>query len=428
MAEALLKSIKTTGDRHEETSKNILNIKLSSLGIAALFAFLLLENPLETLFPVFGYYDEILFAAISFLAAMKALRCNRHSSQAMLPIVILLLAVACIGVAGAILSGYQHNYEAVLKDILAFVKFPVTLVSSLYLSDGWDSEEALGMCSFVSKVFIVVCFTFCLVNLVSPIETMSHDVRQGIVSFKFLFSHPTFLVLSLVLSFSVVLQEDARIDVIKVMCLITLAFTMRDKAFGFIGLVVTLWLFRIQGKKRLFPYLALAAVAVLVVAWPKIEQYLSWASSPREAMYLGAFQFALAFFPFGSGFGTFASALSGEYYSSAYFILGISDMEGLRPSAFEAAGDNGIAYYIGQFGVLGAMLCVAIAVLLCRDMFQRVDRGSAARLSLITILGYLAIALTVESTLTNASGVSLAVVLALIASKSTSLPDARLRG
>lgn len=419
MAEVIVEPFEKKAVFPSVGTKRLLDVKLSSIGVAALFLFMLFENPLEGLIPALGYSDELLFAATALLAAARLAKGHSESGRGALAVMILLLAVLVVGFTGLFFSGYQQSVEAVLKDVLAFVKFPVTLISALCLTANWDSREALGMCATLSKVFIIVCFVFCIVNVVTPMEAMSHDVRLGIASFKFVFSHPTFLVLSLVLAFAMVAQEDDRLDPYKVMCLVALALTMRDKAFGFIGLVIALCVFRIQKKNRLIPYLMLSALVVLVVAWPKIQLYLSWSSSPREAMYIGAFQFAFRFFPFGSGFGTFASSLSGEYYSDAYYALGISGMEGLRPASFEAAGDNGIAYYIGQFGVLGFILCVAIGWLLCRNMLQRVNQNPAARFSLIALLGYLAIALTVESTLVNASGVFSAIVLALISSCSS---------
>ena len=399
-------------------ARSIFNAKLSSIGIAMLFLFLLFENPLEGYMPLLGYHDEFLFAVTALLAVLKLAKSRTTPNSRALVTMILLLAVLSVGLLGSFFSGYQQSTEAVLKDVLAFVKFPITLTAVLYLTADRDNEEALGMCTVLSKAFIVICFIFSVINTVAPTEVMSHDVRQGIASFKFLFSHPTFLVLSLVLAFAMVSRESSRIDTIKVMCLIALALTMRDKAFGFIGLVVALWLFKVQGKKRILPYLAIAAVVVLVVAMPKIELYNSYSNSPREAMYTGAFQLASSFFPFGSGFGTFASSLSGEYYSGAYLALGLSTMQGLTPESHAAAGDSGIAYYIGQFGVLGLVLTIAIGVLLCRELFERACSGTSERFAVISLLGYLAIALTVEATLTNASGVSAAIALALISSTS----------
>lgn len=375
--------------------------------------------------PLFGYHDEFLFAATALLAVLKFWKSRSTADRGMLAVVALLLAVVVIGLVGSFLSGYQHSTEAVIKDVLAFVKFPITLVAALYLTSDWDGDEALGICTIISKIFIVVCFAFSIINTAAPTEAMSHDVRQGIASFKFVFSHPTFLVLSLVLSFAMVSQENSRIDVFKMMCLVALALTMRDKAFGFIGLVAALWFFRVQRKKRILPYLVIAAVVVLIVAWPKIELYLSYSNSPREAMYAGALQLANTFFPFGSGFGTFASSLSGEYYSLAYIALGISSMQGLTPESYTSAGDNGIAYYIGQFGVLGMALIVVIGVLLCRELLTRACPGTSERFAIVSLLGYLGIALTVEATLTNASGVSAAITLALISPTIGQLSKAR---
>lgn len=404
------------------TARRYLNIRLSSVGVACLYAFLLLENCFESILPVLGYSDEALLFGIAFVALLKLWKSKGVplTMRAFVTAASLILAV-CIGLIGSSVSGYQENQIAVLKDVLAFLKFPISLICMLYLIQGWQGDEALDLCTGISKLFIVVCFAFGVVNTLHPIDVLSHDVRQGIASFKFFFSHPTFLVVSLVLAFSMVSRKSSRPDAIKVMCLAALFLTMRDKAFGFIGLTLMLWLFGIQERRRLIPYLVIAAVVVLLIAWPKIELYLSYSSSPREAMYMGAFQLAGSFFPIGSGFGTFASSLSGEYYSGAYYALGISAMQGLSPESYTSMGDNGIAYYIGQFGFLGATIFVLTIFCLCKEMMLRAQPKSSERFALIVLLGYLSIALTVESTLTNQSGLALAVVLGLVSSGAGSL-------
>lgn len=400
-------------------ARRYLNVKLSSYGIALLYAFLLLENCFEGFLPLLGYFDEAIFFGIVFVALLKLWK-NKSVSFALRTFVTaaFLLLMVCIGFIGSSVSGYQENLIAVMKDVLAFLKFPISLMCMLHLTQSWDGNETLNLCTGISKLFIVICFAFGLVNTLYPSDVLSHDVRQGITSFKFFFSHPTSLVFSLVLAFSMMSSKNSRPDAIKVMCLIVLFLTMRDKAFGFIGLVLMLWLFGIQKRRRLIPYLVIAAFVVLLIAWPKIELYLSYSNSPREAMYMGAFQLAGSFFPIGSGFGTFASSLSGEYYSGAYYALGISAMQGLSPEFHNDIGDNGIAYYVGQFGFLGTVLFALVMFLLCEEMLRRVRPKSMERFAIIVLLGYLAIALTVEATLTNSSGLSLAIVLGMIASGS----------
>ena len=322
--------------------------------------------------------------------------------------------IAVLGLLGNAFCGYQTVSIAIAKDCFAFLKFPLVVIALGALLSSCSSKNTIHLCSAISKIFVLICFVFGIINTASPIADFSHDYRGGIMSFKFIFSHPTFLVLSLVLCFAVLASENKKLDKWKGMCLIAMLLTMRDKAFGFIALVVAGWLFRIYKKKKVAPYFIAAGVVVLCVAWPKIAQYIAFSNSPRETLYRMAISIANSEFPFGSGFASIASSLSGEYYSSVYYAFGVSTMEGMSPTGYFDLGDAGLAYYLGVFGWLGFLLFIFLVFCIYRLISNRLAIGSSARYAVFCIFGYIVIALTVENVLTNASGVEIAFVLSII--------------
>ncbi|MDR2040774.1 MAG: hypothetical protein LBP98_00450 [Tannerella sp.] len=75
----------------------------------------------------------------------------------------------------------------------------------------------------------------------------------------------------------------------------------------------------------------------------------------RSVLYRSAVDVLKDFFPFGSGFASFATELSGTYYSQIYAAYGLNSLEGFSPrNWFSVSG----AYYpsLVQFGAVGILL------------------------------------------------------------------------
>lgn len=402
----------TSATRNRDT---VLDTPLSVAGCVLLYVILLLESPLETFVPGFNYFDEAIFIGSSICACLVLWHRKEHLRGRLGLILVLSLVVVLIGLAGNVFNIYQRNAVAIVSEIIAFLKFPFTLVAFIILLENVDCDRVIDGCACVSRFFILLCFVFCLINIVVPTAGLGHDMRNGVLSFRFIYSHPTFLVLSLVMSFAVLEAQKGGVSVWKILCLFVMAMTMRDKGFGFIAFVAFMWIFKIYRKKRLFKYFLLAGGIVLIAVSSKIAEYMSFSNSPREALYAVTTQIALSAFPFGGGFASIASPLSGRYYSNAYFLFGLSDMDGLTPLHYYDTGDAGVPYYLGQFGFIGLFFAVVSIVLLVSYLFKLCPAGSSRRGALISLIGYIVIAITVETVLSNASGLMIAILMAIIA-------------
>ena len=81
-----------------------------------------------------------------------------------------------------------------------------------------------------------------------------------------------------------------------------------------------------------------------------------------------------------------------------------------------AVGDAGLAYYLGEFGIIGITLMVIMMIYIYRVLVKRLSLGSARRDAILLLFGYILVALAVEAVLTNATGVMSAIVFSYIAS------------
>jgi hypothetical protein len=119
------------------------------------------------------------------------------------------------------------------------------------------------------------------------------------------------------------------------------------------------------------------------------------------------------FFPLGSGFGTFASYLSGRYYSNIYDLYGISNVIGMTREKYNYISDVFWPYIYAQFGIFGLALYVKLIFsLFIRQFRSNITNGS--RLAVAAVWVYALIASTSEAYFTNGTGVQMALFLSLI--------------
>lgn len=172
----------------------------------------------------------------------------------------------------------------------------------------------------------------------------------------------------------------------------------RSKFYGFFifASFATLYFDNIKRLKINFKtiFLLLAITAVIVfVAKEKIELYFLQGLSPdaekdfvaRFALYATSVQVFQDYFPFGSGFGSFATYASGAYYSPIYAEYEIDWIWGISKSYYSFISDT---YYpsLAQFGVVGAGLFILFWIYLLKKVWDYVKITSDTQLSNIVLL------------------------------------------
>jgi hypothetical protein len=197
-------------------------------------------------------------------------------------------------------------------------------------------------------------------------------------------------------------------------------FCTRAKFYGFytMAFFVILYFstpkqFKLDAKTVLI--LICMVVLMGVVAWEKISLYFYGAMVNAEGvekdmlarfvLYYMSPQIAIDYFPFGSGFASYATFSSGQWYSDIYVKYGIDNVWGMSKSHPNFLSDT---YYpsLVQFGVAGIFLFIQFWAYIirraCRFYRQSGDIKSAI-LILLTV-GFLLIECTTGSTLIAQGG------------------------
>lgn len=362
-----------------------------------------------------GLWDEAITVLLILLSFFKLIKRNKgcfllnNDFRFLTPWLIIVIT----GMISNLIWDYAGSWQAVIRDMVGFLKFPLCFIAIRFL--GYDKKirrflENKGF-KFL-KVIIIVIFVFGVFSLFKDIGlSQSNEFRHGIYSYQFLFNHPNSLGLVMVLLLCLVdsFENKHNFNYI-IMCLGTLVLTMRTKILAFVAVFIYVKYGEKWSKKYKAIFWVSVTCLILLVSYGKLSVVMKWTESGRMSFWFGSFNLAEKCFPLGSGFGTFASHVSGKYGSKVYSFMHIKEIFDAQGNPTAVLGDTGYPYYIAQFGIIG----ITLLILSVKNLMKIIN--NKMNWSALLLLIYLGIALTGESTLLNA-GVEIAATLAVILAK-----------
>lgn len=174
--------------------------------------------------------------------------------------------------------------------------------------------------------------------------------------------------------------------------------------------------------KNILLLVGLAAI-ILFVAKDKIIFYFSISGDvetdylARLALYVTSISIFQDYFPFGCGFGSFATYASGVYYSDIYPQYGIDNVWGLNKTYTSFVADT---YYpsLAQFGVLGVVLYTLFWFYIIKKGFSLglIQPNLRYFAIIVAIVGFFFIENIADSTFTGNRGLMMMMMLGYIIS------------
>ena len=395
-----------------------------------LFLFLIFTDVVEAHVPMANYWDELAMGIVLCWGAVSSWR-NPKWSKGELTGWLLLLALIVIGVLGNLVHpGLQTETVALVKDVVALSKFPVIFfLLQRRTVEQEKQEEMIRRIAKTSRWIVAVTLAAAVIGRYVDLGFYNGDVRL-VETFVFVFSHPTFFISAYVMVAVALMAESIRKNrVFLLMDAFLLFLAQRFKGYIFVAFLV---LFVLLGEDRIHkiltaffgpkekkkPFRILLALAVFglmfwIVGKPQLMFYYNRGmEEARVALYVVGIKILMDFFPLGSGLGTFASHLSGRYYSNIYEMYGIAGVRGITQEKYNFASDVFWPYVYGQFGILGLLIYGKLIL----DIFLRQFRSNLTHASCAAVAAmwiYALIASTSEAYFTNGTGVQMALLLGL---------------
>ena len=342
--------------------------------LISLFYFMIFQNVLENYFNIFGILDEAMSAAIVIIAIINILSSRRKYviCKNNKKILVSVLALIIIGIIGNLKTDYQTMIPA-LKDAVCVLKGIITYVFIPLCLSNLNLDEYLTTMNNHLKFITGLVFLTVIANLLFDIFPY-YEIRFGIKSQQIFFTHPTYLAsfsVIIIILLSVNLREHEENKKYIILMLLVLASTLRFKSIAFIPIYMYLY-YIVFKKQRKLQLLDVGILCVLggVFAISQVMEYFNNPDWARNVLTMNSLNIAKDNFPIGTGFGTYASWVSGESYSNIYYDYNISTTWGISPDFYEFIADTFWPMIIGQFGVLGLGIYIYILLRIYKNIIN----------------------------------------------------------
>lgn len=383
-----------------------------------LFYLFIFQGVLENTISIFGYADEIVavLAVPFFLVSLVQNHFTIKKEKYNYTIFLLLFIV--FGFLGNLIYEYQSlNY--VILDLFLCLKFWLAIYVGSYLFKGFSLKNNARGIYFHCKVITILFLILCIAD--NFLELFDTTIRYGLRSTQLFYSHPTYFAAACVFIIAVLTSIKKYIsggNIYLALLFILLISTLRMKAIAAVVAFIFIFYIVLKRKKKInLGIILLLCIFVVLVAWEQIYYYFFsdiQDSSARYNLLITSFLVANDHFPFGSGFGTYASYYSGVNYSPLYSMYGISNIWGLVEGSASFVSDSFWPMILGQTGWLGLIMYVIALFMLFMRIQKLKDKSAYKYASALCILCYLLISSTSESAFVNSMSIPLAVWLGVL--------------
>lgn len=300
--------------------------------------------------------------------------------------------------------------QAVMMDFSIQIKPYIAFYCSIYVGLKLDEKYKYiisRLCLFLSFVILVI--------------GLSGD--DNIIIF---FSHPSrfataISILGLLYLYS---SQRKRKDIVIMFFILTIGLlSLRSKFIGFY--VIALILFFLPRRMLKFEFsiktilvLCISVFVVLYFTWDKLSFYFILGYNAenmfaRPLLYLHSIDILKDYFPFGSGFGTYATHASAEFYSPLYSKYHLNENYEIGNGLFIS---DAFLPSLAQYGFVG----IALFIVFWKQIIKRIKTNYLNSVDLVAtrasvlIFVFFAIEFISDSTFTHNRGMVMLMILAML--------------
>lgn len=326
---------------------------------------------------LFNYLDELFIIIYFIFAILIIIKRKGKLSPIEFKILIGTFAFELIGIICCVLFS-SSNISSLLMGSFLMIKFYLLLFSVIILPPSDNIKEFFVSCVKLAGVISLVTgvINFILPEVWAKLVRFAYIyLRMGLASAQGLFIHAGqygwFMAFVGILYLAEYVNTKNKSSWKKFLLYYIIAMlSLKVKVIVSFMLILFTYFFVIEKrkldlKKILIP--AIAFVAVILIFSDLIQrtflQYLTsndGDTSARFALLYNSFLIMRDYFPFGVGFGKYASWYARVNYSEYYYKYGMSTIYGLQPSNPKYATDTFWPAVFGETGVLGSIIYIFI--------------------------------------------------------------------
>ena len=342
----------------------------------------LFQTLLENYYFKASYFDEAMAALfLGYFVVDILIRSEIRAEDLIFCSLVVLVAAA--GLYGNIRFGIQDVRSAIVLDIVSHFKFAAYFlgVSAFCRVNRVDYRSVIRLPVLLAKFYLAVLFIFGVLNLFVNLG-MYGDVRYGLRTYAFVFGTPGIVTNTVLFIMALLLMETALYPektnrVYLAVSEVVLVMVLKSRSLILAAVFLIMYVSLVIEKKRsMILRTAVICSVAGIIGYPQYEKYfvngvlVNQGKAPRLLFLQGGIQLFQEYFPFGTGFGTFGSSTAATHYSSLYYLLGFSTIDGMSPNNPKYLNDTFWPMIFGQLGLAGTipyfLLLLGILGILCR--------------------------------------------------------------
>lgn len=363
---------------------------------------------------ILSIFDEIVACISIGIIIISFLNSKLKKNVAI--IALFILAIFIDGILSNAFSGINRSISDILIDAIITAKPFLIFAAILQISDKKSLNKLRVKLELFIKLFILVAVMYFFLNQLGIVD-MTQASWNGIRDYSFIFQYPASFAIVLLALMGFIL--DTKVSIWKqpfvLISILLVISTLKAQSMFFLFTFIGLNFFLKIRKKIKFSHLIIVIITGVGIVAPAINNYFNTTSySPRKLMIENGIKLFVEYFPFGSGFATFGSAMASKAYSPIYSNLGYSMLYGMGPNdTLSFLSDNFVSAIIAQLGFLGNLVFIILCIYILMLMI-RYSMNSLKRVYVISMFISL-IAINVASSFFSSSpGALLMCVLAIV--------------
>ena len=352
--------------------------------IASCIMALLLETILvKTVKPV-QHYDEAIALLLGVIFLVRIIL-ERHVEKDELAVIILTIFMVILGFAGNIRNDLVHSKYLWCLDAFNMFKFIAASLGAVHLfSRTKHNEYIIRYLALFTEIVIFVSTVFLFIHSITDIH-MTTDIRYGFRTYHFIFMRVGDFY-EACLYFLMILFADLYVEKRKITWLfigftiLNMVSTFRSRPLAYAGLFILFYIafvmFRVEKVK-----LRYAVPIVLAAAMAFAGQFVFYFSGDKARNILLRYGVRImkAYFPIGSGFATYGTAVAKQYYSKLFLRYGFWRFYGTSMKNPNFLLDDYWPAIMAELGLFGAVFMLIVILLLfkrnikaCNNPYSRV--------------------------------------------------------
>lgn len=366
-----------------------------------------------------SYADDIL-TILTIGLAMFTLFFFYREKKLDLKLFLFPIITTIIGFIGNLINNYQNNLVAIFLDAFSWQKFFLLYACFLVILQSTENKSFfyLNIAQKIAKLLIILGVIIEILNLMGIIYSAPGFDRFGLPAFTFgLHPSNSTSILAVVISLLFWDEKKNRIYIYISLMLIILTFRFKGIAFAFLVSYFILKNILPHMKNKVKIPLVIQIIPIILcigfICWDQITFYFISPTASRARALATSFKIAAKSFPFGGGFASFGTLMSGVYYSNAYRQFGLNNIWGFTNKNYDFIGDGGFATIIGQLGWLGLLVVILNITYIYKFIKKKVNQTNLP-IPCLLILSYLIISQSNEGAFYSENAPIFALILALL--------------